>query len=268
MTEIKNFEDLKEKIKDIENFEIISEILDNIKSDKSKEDIINCINACTSPVNVKEGGDIKTIFNAFSLFSIEETRVLILGQDPYPSEEKADGCAFSVKNNQEDDSLLNIFKAVKVAYSEENIPFRDIKKSDIKGWCYDLKFWAKNNNVLLLNTTLTHKNKETIKDHRDAWEPFINEVIKKLISSENSNKLVVFLWGKYAQCTFFNAICEMGKTRPEKCRMVRKMILMTSHPSNTGGAVNLGFSKDAPNHFKACDEFLKKPVWKKLVPSL
>ena len=73
------------------------------------------------------------VFNAFKLFKPSETKILILGQDPYPSkndnEGRAHGLAFSFgpnsKKKEADDSLLNIFKAIQ-KYNNS--------KKDIKYW--------------------------------------------------------------------------------------------------------------------------------------
>ena len=231
MTEIiEDFEALKEKIKDIENFEIISEILDNIKSDKSKEDIINCINACTSPVNVKKGGDIKTIFNAFSLFPLEETRVLILGQDPYPSG-KGTGYAFLLKQPvTENDSLYYILKAIKGSDFTPEFNGKEVEKR--------YKNWATKNKVLLLNTSLTHEttNKNIVKKHSIAWKPFIKQIIKNLISNEKEN-LIVYLWGVPAQDLFFQLLNECDGD-------IRKGILNDGNfPQNRKGKAGNKFKK-------------------------
>ena len=72
-----------------------------VENDKKLKD---CIKYCTSPKPTD-------IFNAFKLFPIEETKVLILGQDPYPEPDKAHGLAFSVKNEKKRAaSLTKIFK--------------------------------------------------------------------------------------------------------------------------------------------------------------
>jgi len=260
-------ENIKEEIKNLitngwlsGNYKLSNEIEiilnnygnDNYKGTPAKEDIFNAFKIG------KNGSIIKP----------EDVRILIIGQDPYPDSKRAHGLAFSFANGKEpaDDSLLNIFKAIKAYKDKTN--FDSILNEDITGkndenkrWNTNLEVWAKNNGVLLLNTALTHENPDesTIKIHTNAWQPFVNEIIKKLINSNNRNKLVVFLWGKNAQCTFFNAIRTMGQMEPEKCFVMRKMILMTSHPSPQG--VKYGFKNDAPNHFKACDEFLKDKVW-------
>ena len=269
--------------------ENIGDILKALK-DEDKKSIINCINNCTSPQKLTEQNltQIQTIFNAFNLFPISETQILILGQDPYPEEKKAHGLAFSVKNeytkqNGIDDSLFNIFTAIE-AY-KNNIHFCDLSDKQIKEikgtkknkiwtdfWKTDLTNWAKNNGVLLLNTALTYQKLENVtkkeqkecqNKHINAWKPFVFEIVKKLTSPQNNNKLVVFLWGRSAQATYYNAIRTIEKELDsDKIKIMRKMIFMTSHPSNNGGAVHLGFCKDAPIHFKACDDFLCDNIWK------
>ncbi len=248
MATIKNIKDELTK----QQKENISDILDELENEKEIIDhIIDCINECESP---KGENQIQTIFKAFDLFDINQTKILIIGQDPYSDSDKAHGLAFSVKKEgKNDDSLHNIFKAIS-----------DYNKKSFENWGTNLETWAKDNNVLLLNAALTHKNKDTIGKHIESWVPFINKIIKKLIKTEN--KLVVFLWGNKAQNCFFNAIKEISKTNPEECILNNKMILMTSHPSNRGKAVNQGFSEDAAKHFKACDDFLGKPTWLNFSP--
>lgn len=192
------------------------------------------------------------IFNAFNELSPETTRVLILGQDPYPSqgrnEGRAHGYAFSfgpdATNKEPEDSLLNIYKAIKEAYNPPN--------SKIKTWNTNLATWAKENKVLLLNTALTYESKEKTDTHIEAWRPFIKEVVKNLLTCSN-DKLVVFLWGDKAKATFFDLIKEKKTYMSIKRQM---LVLISNHPSNS--SVNRGgnFPILAPNHFKACNDFL------------
>ncbi len=266
------------------------------KNHENETSIIKCINDSTSPNpdenNKKE--KLKAIFRAFSLFPIKDTKVLIIGQDPYTDKSgKADGCAFSVANNKQDASLLNIFKAVE-AYKETKASgkvtlFDDIDKSKIADWNYDLKKWAANNKVLLLNTALTYQNKNLKNKHQNAWQPFIQQIIVKLLTYD-SNKLAVFLWGKDAQSSFFKCInclsnnknskfnlCIKSKENNKCCSIessletITKNIIcfITSHPSNNYQSVRKGFSDDAPKHFEFCDDFLLKEndnkyIWKGL----
>lgn len=167
---------IKNAINTITKDNYIKKWIDNKTKDLlvENDDIIECIANCTSPVKIEDEEDtiiqekIKTIFNAFTLFKPEDTRILILGQDPYPNAERAHGLAFSFGDNKipADDSLLNIFKAIK-AY-KENKTFDTVNVEEIKGnikkkiqpWNTNLKTWAGNNGILLLNTALTYKENE------------------------------------------------------------------------------------------------------------
>lgn len=313
---------LKEKIKEavkkeldelkkqgwIDDTDKIFELFESASNNKTKS-IIDCIKDCTSPVKIDENDEpetilkkIKTIFRAFSLFKPKETKVLIMGQDPYPSikyPNMADGLAFS--QNREGkyavESLLNIFKAIKAYQYKENDKlikyFCDIEQEEVP-WNTNLKKWAKNNGILLLNTALTHENddKDTVKLHRNTWEKFIQQVIKKLINRKlcKKEKLAVFLWGKDAQETFLKSFCcsdeklnsclnfnelqypgiirknDKFEFRESSFKLINKKneiaidnidnikIYMTSHPCNM--SVIKGFCCNAPKHFKECDDFL------------
>ena len=88
--------------------------------------------------------DMYDIFNALKYTSYENTRVVILGQDPYHEPGQAHGLCFSVKKGvQPPPSLLNIFKEIKADTGIENA-------ADYG----ELTSWAKKG-VLLLNTVLT-----------------------------------------------------------------------------------------------------------------
>ena len=243
------------------------------------EDIISCINVASTPAK-------KDIFNAFkigesgNIITPEDVRILIIGQDPYPDSKRAHGLAFSFANGEDsaDDSLLNIFKAIKAYKDKTN--FDSIFNEDITGkndenkrWNTNLEVWAKNNGVLLLNTALTYEQTELYKDaerktkqqkkeidnaqkkiytkHKNVWKNFFNNIITTLLTY-NNKKFVVFLWGRKAEKAYYDAI---------KNLKIKKdlLVLTTSHPSPQG--VKYGFKNDAPNHFKACDEFLKDKVW-------
>ena len=201
--------------------------------------IRECIEKCTSP-------NKNDIFNAFKLFPLEQTQVLIIGQDPYPApNNKADGFAFSQKGQKSAvDSLKNIFDAV-----DEYLMNKAKKPLNRENTA--LKIWAKNNNVLLLNTVLTYDEKNSFKLRKEAWQPFIEKIIRNLLSYD-SNKLVVFLWGDKAQTLFNNVVYQMCKNKKQIIRNL--LVLSTSHPSNQ--SYKRGFSVEAPIHFQVCNEFL------------
>ncbi len=207
------------------------------------------------------------VFNAVKLFKPNETKVLILGQDPYPAIKKACGLAFlhnTEEYNKVDDTLKNILSAVDSSKTSQSSIIYN--KTDFK---IDFKKWASDNKVLLLNTSLTYrmhpdkgkpykskedKNKRKLETkflkvaHQALWKPFIKSVISNLV--QTTSTLVVFLWGEDAKDTFLDCVNESVIDK-------KFLILSTSHLSNMGNSVNLGFSNDAPKHFELCNDFLK-----------
>lgn len=125
------------------------------------------------------------IFNAFRYTSYENTKVVILGQDPYHGENQAEGLSFSVKNCvRKPPSLQNILKEME---SDLGIPY-PITNSLVP--------WSRQG-VLLLNTVLTVEEKKPA-SHKDiGWEKFTDEVIKKL--NEKKTPIVFILWGSFAR---------------------------------------------------------------------
>ena len=125
------------------------------------------------------------IFNALKYTSFSDTKVVIIGQDPYHGEGQAHGLCFSVKEGvPHPPSLKNIFKELKSDVG------REISQSG------ELTSWAKQG-VLLLNAVLTVRegNPNTHKDK--GWEKFTDRVISELNRKETP--VVFLLWGAYAQ---------------------------------------------------------------------
>lgn len=127
----------------------------------------------------------KEIFNAFNHCSFENTKVVILGQDPYHGPGQAHGLSFSVREGVPfPPSLLNIFKEIN----------RDLGLSIPSNG--DLSRWAAQG-VLLLNATLTVRAHQAGSHQNQGWEIFTDAVIQKLaLEKEN---VVFMLWGAYAQ---------------------------------------------------------------------
>ena len=145
------------------------------------------------------------IFTAFKLTSDKDTKVVIIGQDPYHEEGQAHGLAFSVRKGIDfPPSLRNIFTEIKNEYGY------DIPENG------DLSKWARQG-VLLLNATLTVR-KGMANSHRDCgWQSFTDEVIKKL--NERSDPIIFVLWGNFA------------KSKKELIDLNRHYVLLASHPS-------------------------------------
>lgn len=125
------------------------------------------------------------IFKAFRNTSYQDTKVVILGQDPYHGENQAEGLSFSVKVGiGKPPSLQNIFKELN---SDLGLPIPE--HGSLVSWT--------EKGVLLLNTVLTvEANKPA--SHKDlGWEKFTDEVIKKI--NEKNTPVVFILWGSFAR---------------------------------------------------------------------
>lgn len=125
------------------------------------------------------------IFNAFMHTSYADTKVVILGQDPYHGPNQAEGLSFSVKNCvRKPPSLQNIFKEME---DDLGIPFPE--KNSLVSWA--------NEGVLLLNTVLTVQESLPASHKDKGWEQFTDAVIKKL--NEKQTPIVFILWGNFAR---------------------------------------------------------------------
>lgn len=126
----------------------------------------------------------ENLFEAFKHFSLAETKVVILGQDPYYKEGQAHGLAFSVKTGVKiPASLRNIFVELRHEYL-------DLKDSPQLNTGNLIK-WAKQG-VLLLNTALTvEENKPNI--HSKFWKPITDGIIADI--SNNVEQCAFLLWG-------------------------------------------------------------------------
>lgn len=125
------------------------------------------------------------VFNAFNHTSFEQTKVILLGQDPYHGDGQAHGLSFSVPFGQKiPPSLQNIYKELKSDIGCE-IPSHG-----------NLTKWA-DQGVLLLNTVLTVRAHEANSHKGMGWEHFTDAVIKKL--DQDQRPKVFLLWGGPAQ---------------------------------------------------------------------
>lgn len=129
--------------------------------------------------------DMHDIFNALKYTSFENTRVVILGQDPYHGEGQAHGLCFSVKKGIEPPpSLKNIFQEMHDDLGISVPPHGELTD------------WAKQG-VLLLNTVLTVR-ANNANSHKDmGWELFTDRVISEL--NRKQTPVVFLLWGSPAR---------------------------------------------------------------------
>lgn len=129
--------------------------------------------------------DMYEIFNALKYTSYKDTKVIILGQDPYHNNGQAHGLAFSVKKGiKTPPSLLNIYKEL----NEEMGLY-------IPNNGYLVK-WARQG-VLLLNTALTVRAHQANSHKGMGWEIFTDNIIKKL--SDREDAVIFVLWGANAR---------------------------------------------------------------------
>lgn len=166
------------------------------------------------------------MFNAFKYTPFNDVKVVILGQDPYPSLGLADGLAFSSNIPTVcPASLRNILKEV-----EEDIHNGlSLERTST----YSLETWAKQG-VLLLNTALTVEANDA-GSHVLLWNPFTVNVLN--ILNEQKEDLIFLLWGK--QANFFKIYIDSNK----------HYILEAAHPSP--------LAMNAKNNFSGCKHFSK-----------
>ncbi|MBE0493685.1 MAG: uracil-DNA glycosylase [Thiomicrospira sp.] len=125
-------------------------------------------------------------FNALNSTPFELVKVVILGQDPYPTPGHAHGLSFSVLPDVKPlpKSLLNINKEL----------LADLKVDNSR--CGYLLPWAKQG-VLLLNAVLTVEANQSNSHQKHGWEQFTDAIIHQL--NQHRSNLVFILWGAYAQ---------------------------------------------------------------------
>lgn len=146
----------------------------------------------------------------FELSPLEDLSVVILGQDPYTSKEKATGLAFSVKKE------VAIPPSLKTIYKELNIEFGYPvpKHGDLSSWALQ--------GVLMFNTIFSVREGDCL-SHKDlGYIDLTKSILEHIISL---NRPVVFmLWGNYAK-SFID----------DKCLTTNQLAIKTAHPSPLAG---------------------------------
>ena len=168
------------------------------------------------------------IFNALKLTPYSNTKVVIVGQDPYHGEGEAHGLSFSVQEGIKlPPSLKNIYKEL---YDDLGI---------LPSTTGDLTKWGKEG-VLLLNAVLTVE-KDKPASHRNlGWERLTDYIIK--ILNQKEEPVVFILWGNFAK---------------EKAKLITNpnhYIITSPHPSPF--AARYGFFGSKP--FSKANNFLKE----------
>lgn len=145
-------------------------------------------------------------FNALNSTPLEKVKVVIIGQDPYPTLGHAHGLCFSVQPDVKPlpKSLLNINQELRDDIGVENAH---------TGY---LQPWAEQG-VLLLNAVLTVEAGKANAHQNKGWEQFTDAIIN--LVNQQTEHTVFILWGAYAQ--------KKGKMIDRQ----RHLVIESPHPS-------------------------------------
>jgi uracil-DNA glycosylase len=170
------------------------------------------------------------IFSAFNNCSLEDLKVVIIGQDPYHGDGEANGLCFSVNDSVKiPPSLRNIFREMNDDLDSIFFPTTG-----------NLESWAKQG-VLLLNASLTVR-KDSPNSHKHLkWNVFTDAVIQKI--SEEKENVVFMLWGNFAQ------------KKGAKIDREKHLVLESGHPSPMSANQGKWFGN---KHFSQANEYLKE----------
>jgi len=170
---------------------------------------------------------MENIFNALHRTNYQNTKVVIIGQDPYHGAGQAHGLSFSVQPDVKvPPSLKNIYKELHADLGC-TIPEHGF-----------LQKWAEEG-VLLLNNVLTVREKTPQSHQGQGWEILTDQVMQRL--NEREKPIVFMLWGKHAQ--------EKGKLVTNN----HHYIIQSPHPSPF--SAHRGFFGSRP--FSEANRFLK-----------
>ena len=144
-------------------------------------------------------------FNALNSTPLDKVKVVILGQDPYPTPGHAHGLCFSVQADVKPlpKSLINIYKELNDDLGVLNT------NGNLQSWCQQ--------GVLLLNSVLTVESGLANSHQGKGWEQFTDKVISTV--NKRATPVVFVLWGAYAQ--------KKGRIIDDS----RHLVIRSAHPS-------------------------------------
>ena len=132
---------------------------------------------------------LKDLFKCFRLCSLNNLRVVIIGQDPYPQKGVATGLAFANSPDTPEDSYSPSLEILRESVINYTIPHRRVT------FAPDLEKWEAQG-VLLLNSALSCE-LGRVGSHTLLWRPFIKSLLTNL--SKYHTGLVYLLMGTQAQ---------------------------------------------------------------------
>ncbi|WP_311481341.1 uracil-DNA glycosylase [uncultured Anaerococcus sp.] len=167
------------------------------------------------------------IFKALNLSSFEDTKVVILGQDPYYNYGQAEGLSFSVKKGVKlPPSLRNIYKEL-----EDDLGIEPSNNGSLISWAKQ--------GVLLLNSSFTVEEKKPNSHKSIGWQILSDKIIS--ILNEREKPLVFILWGNFA------------KSKKSLITNPIHLLIESAHPSPL--SARHGFFGSRP--FSKANKFLK-----------
>lgn len=170
-----------------------------------------------------KGGEI---FNALNHTPIKNTKVVILGQDPYHGPRQAHGFCFSVqKGINIPPSLQNIYKEL-----VQDVNFHPPGHGNLQKWA--------DQGVLLLNSVLTVEATKAASHQGQGWEQFTDKIIDTV--NKECDHVVFMLWGSYAQ------------KKGQFIDTTKHLVLKAPHPSPL--SAHRGFL--GCRHFSKANDFL------------
>lgn len=174
-------------------------------------------------------------FNALNSTPFDKVKVVILGQDPYPTPGHAHGLCFSVMPEVKPlpKSLININKELM-----DDLAIDNSHTGYLQGWAEQ--------GVLLLNAVLTVEQGKANAHQGRGWETFTDVIVQSL--NEHKENIVFILWGAYAQKKGVHI-------NPDKHRIIK-----SPHPSPL--SAHRGFFGSKP--FSKANQYLEhigeKPI--------
>lgn len=187
---------------------------------------------------------ISNVWAALNVCSLNQVKVVIVGQDPYHNLNQAHGLSFSVLPEMKPlpPSLLNIYKEIINEYKQldnesSSSSSNDTKTANNKSLYFNsrpehgyLMKWAKQG-ILLLNAVMTVRKNQPNSHSKHGWEELTDEIIKIVMKYNQKSKGVVFLlWGKPAYQKAINVIHPpIGKSKKERMNKKSKVVTTTNN---------------------------------------
>lgn len=159
-------------------------------------------------------------------YPFNEVKVLLIGQDPYPTVGNAVGLSFSVSADAKlPASLRNIFKELitDLQLNEQGTTVNNLRSPDLSDWARQ--------GVCLLNRVLTVAAGNPGSHENLGWEQITETAVKALV--KRTRPLVVILWGTKAQ--------KLRKLIPKRANI---LVIESAHPSPL--SASKGFFGSAP----------------------